>query len=558
MNTIPTSHGNGGALGRLLRRPLFWVLSIGSVVVIAAIGVGWQRAGAGDGRGEALTFTVERGPLVIDITGKGTISNRDQEIIKSEVEGRNTILKLVPEGQVVAQGDLLVELDASKLEESRVQQEITLQNAEASYIRARENLAITKSQAASDIAQAELDLRFAKLDLQKYVEGEFPRQKMAAENKITIAEEQLKRAREKLQWSQDLEAKGYLTRTELDADRLEVTSKDLDLKLARQELEVLEKFTYERETAKLNSDVEQMEQALQRVKRKSSAEVVQAEAEFRAREAEYKQQKDRMDKLVEQIDKCRMFAPRGGMVVYATSADRRWWRRGEPLEEGQEVREGQELIHLPTTSGMSIDVNVHESNLQKVAVGQPVRITVEALPGRQFTGKVTKIAPLPDAQSVWMNPDLKVYQTQIEIDGNAKELRTGMSCRAEIIVARHEDALFVPVQSVIRVGGKPTVYVVGSDGPKPRTIEIGLDNNRMVHVLKGLATGEEVLMAPPLGQADREAPQRREGRPSTRPGRRDDEGPGTTRPTTRPGREDRRPEGRSGRGGGRRLRSSGG
>ena len=61
-----------------------------------------------------------RGPLTIDVNESGTIRAREQLIIKSEVQGRTTILELVPEGTEVKEGDLLVGLDASTLEDQRI------------------------------------------------------------------------------------------------------------------------------------------------------------------------------------------------------------------------------------------------------------------------------------------------------------------------------------------------------------------------------------------------------------------------------------------------------
>jgi hypothetical protein len=131
----------------------------------------------------------------------------------------------------------------------------------------------------------------------------------------------------------------------------------------------------------------------------------------------------------------------------------------------------------------------------------PVRITVDALPGRTFSGRVSKISPLPDAQSIWLNPDLKVYSTQIDLDGELKDVRTGMTCRAEVLIDHYNDAIYVPVQSVVRVGNQPTVYVREGDEFVPRPVDLGLSNNRMVRVIDGVRPGELVSLAPPLAPA---------------------------------------------------------
>jgi len=141
---------------------------------------------------------------------------------------------------------------------------------------------------------------------------------------------------------------------------------------------------------------------------------------------------------------------------------------------------------------------VHESSLEKIQVGLPVRVTVDALPGKVFSGKVASIAPLPDARSMFMNPDLKVYPTQIDIEGGANGLRSGMTCKAEIIVAQYPSALYVPVQSIIQVNGRTSAYVREGERTEPRAVEIGLDDNRMVRIISGLKVGETVLLNPPL------------------------------------------------------------
>ncbi|MHC4932956.1 MAG: efflux RND transporter periplasmic adaptor subunit, partial [Planctomycetota bacterium] len=248
----------------------------------------------------------------------------------------------------------------------------------------------------------------------------------------------------------------------------------------------------------LKSDIDQAEKALERTKRKASADVVQADAELRAKEQEFNRQKAQLEKVEDQIKKCRIFAPVAGMVVYATTGRGGWRGREEPLEEGSEVRERQDLISLPTASSMMAEVNVHESNLKKVRVGLPVHLSVDAAPGKIFKGKVARIAVLPDSQSAWLNPDLKLYDTDVHIEGDGSDLRPGMSCRAEIFVDKHESALHVPVQCVVRVAGQPTVYVKSAEGLEARPIKIGLDNNRMLHVLEGLEEGEPVLLRPPL------------------------------------------------------------
>jgi HlyD family secretion protein len=190
------------------------------------------------------------------------------------------------------------------------------------------------------------------------------------------------------------------------------------------------------------------------------------------------------------------------MVIYATTASRGGWRdRREPMDIGGELMERQELFHLPTAQSAMVEVDIHEASLEKVRLGLPVVVTVDALTGQKFLGSVQRIAPLPDPQSMWMNPDLKVYNTDIHLEGNIPSLRTGMSCKVEIIVEQYEDVVYVPVQTVLRVSGESTVFVVKDNSIEERKVEVGLDNRRMIKIVTGLSEGEHVLMAPPLKSA---------------------------------------------------------
>lgn len=501
MDSKQSGGPSGQTVGSRSKTVRFFGVVVVLVVVAMAVALsGMRRRMSADRMSEtAITYTVARGPLTISVTEPGTVRALDQIEIKSEVEGQTTILYLVDEGKIVAEGELLVELDASSLNDGLVDQQIRVHNAEAAFIRAREQLAVTRNQTEADISKAQLDLQFAREDLVKYQEGDYPKQLMEVESRITLAREELEQAVQTLNWSQALFGEQYISHTELERDRLAHQRAGLDFQLAEANLALLRDYTHQRRLDELRSNAQQTEMALERVRLRSTADIVQAEADLRAREAELNRQKDRLTRIEDQIKKTRIYAPRAGMVVYATTGQSRW-QSGQPLEEGQQVRERQTLIFLPSPGLMMVEVQVHESALDKIERGLPTRVTLDALPGRVYAGRVVRIAPLPDASTRWMNPDLKVYATQINLDGQAVDLRTGMSCRAEIIVENHDSVIAVPIQSVIRVNGKPTVYVSNGRGFVSRTIEIGQDNNRMVHVLAGLQEGEKVSLVPPLAE----------------------------------------------------------
>jgi len=489
---------------RLAKRRTTRLIAALVVVVLIGTAVVWLKVVRAheDPTSGYATFAARRGPLTISVLESGAIKAKDQEVIRCELEGRTSITFVVPEGTYVKKGDLLVELDSSNLEDNRIDQEIRVQNTEASYINSKETLDIIKNQAQSDIEKAELTLIFAKQDLEQYLQGQYPNLVTAAQNKVNEAEEVLARALETLKWSQTLFDEKYISETELMADKLAKTKSENNLTVSKNDLNLLENFTKQRQIDQLTSDVRQAEMALERTTAKGRANVVQAEAELNARKQEYDRQVAKLEKIKDQLGKSKLYAPVEGMVVYATSARSGRWRGDRsPLDDGVEVFERQELIYLPKSASSVAEVDIHEASLEKIRAGLPAVITVDAMPGKKFIGTVARIAPLPDPQSMWMNPDLKVYNTDIDLEGADPALRSGMSCKAEIIVEQYPDVVYVPVQSVIRAGGQPTVYVVKDGTVEARNVEIGLDNNRMVNISSGLNEGEVVLLTPPLKAA---------------------------------------------------------
>ena len=482
---------------------------IGVAVLVVAIGlvVVWLKVVRGneDTAATVATFVAKRGPLTISVLEAGALKAKDPEIIRNSLEGRATIISIIPEGTRVKEGDLLVELDVSTLVDTRVDQVIKVNNAEAAFINASETLKITESQAASDVNLADLKLVFAIQDLDKYTGkgGDYENSVAAAEGKIKLNAEEKTKAADYLDWSQKLFDEKYLSKTQLQADQLALQRADLNLKVASNDANLLKQYTYKRQIAQLTSDVTQARMALERTQAKARANIAQAKAELAAKDQEFRRQKDKLDKIDDQITKGKIVAPTEGMVVYATSgAGGHGHDDRPPLADGVQVWERQELVYLPRSTSTIAEVDVHEASLQKVHAGLPALVTVEALAGKKLMGTVTRIAPLPDPQSMWMNPDLKVYKTEITLDTNDPTLRSGMNCKAQIIVEQHPDAVYVPVQTVLRVGGQPTVFVLNDEGDtEERRIEIGLDDKSLVRIVSGLREDELVLLTPPLKAA---------------------------------------------------------
>lgn len=509
------------------------VISIVLIVVVMIISRFSCRSGDNISSGKNI-FEVQQGELQIKVVESGTIQASNAATVKCEVEGQTTIISIVPEGSIITeqdveQGKIIVELDSSQLIEKYTQQEITFNSASANYSEAKESLEIQKNQNDSDIQQGMLNVKFALMDFQKYlsedpvsaiinqykdnneqgaapvslvvdpncVGGEALQRFRELEADIDLKDEELKKAVNQLEWTEKLFEKKYVAGTELEADRLAAKRLGVQLDQAKTSLDLFRRYEFPKQVEKLFSDYREADRELDRIKARARSTQAQSEAKLCSQEANYKLQKDQLEKLKRQIDACTIRATVPGMVVYASSQNSRWSSSRTTIEEGAIVRERQEILTIPDAARMSLLVRVHETSVDMVKVGQPVTIFVDAFPDKVFRGKVVKIAPLPDPQNWLANPDLKVYSTEIVISGEYDYLRPGMNARAEIFVDEVSNAVYVPLQAVGTVNNNKVCYLDSGDVPQMVVVKTGVHNNSFVEIIEGLKKGDRILLNPP-------------------------------------------------------------
>src|ERR1035437_7234 len=206
------------------RWPIVAGLAVAVVVVVTSLGVRRARL---DVANDIPLYTVTRGPMTISMTEMGAIQSREKEIVRNQVEGRSTITWVCNEGKMVTTNDLLIELDASRFTTQQSEQQIVIENAESMLLQAHEKLAIVSNETDAAVQVAEMTFKFANLYRDKYDQGEYPAARLQAEAVQTMAREEQKRAADKLDWSRRLERDGFITRSEMEADELEITRRQL-------------------------------------------------------------------------------------------------------------------------------------------------------------------------------------------------------------------------------------------------------------------------------------------------------------------------------------------
>jgi HlyD family secretion protein len=446
--------------------------------------------------GDQSTFEVVRGDFLVSVTAGGTLEAVNQEIIRNEVDGTSRIIYIIPEGEVVKSGDLLVELDSAEAVEQVNQQKLSYESAVQTFEAAKANLEIERSQVQSLIDTAILNTNFAYIDYRKFIEGDRLQQLRNAEIAIQQGEEALKINQNQLYWSQRLFDQGFEAKTNLERDQTLVTNSLLGLEQARTEYKMLEMYDLPKLEETYVSALIEASNELTRVILQATNTLNKAVADLITQSNTLRLNQERLQREEEQLDKSKIFAPKGGMVVYAKSRSR--FSSESMIEEGAQVRNRQELITLPDTSQMKVDVKIHESQINKIKKGQTTFIVLDQQPDQRYKGIVSKVAPLPDSASFFSDPNLKEYATEILVTDTLPDLKPGVSARAEIVITNIPNTLKVPIQSVTTTDGKQVVFKRGLRSAEPTPVEVGLFNTKFIEVLDGVEEGDEILLAPPL------------------------------------------------------------
>ena len=173
-----------------------------------------------------------------------------------------------------------------------------------------------------------------------------------------------------------------------------------------------------------------------------------------------------------------IYSPASGYVVE---------KLGDSLE-GLRAVPGVTLLKIADHSTLWAKVEFYEHYLRNLQAGLPAEITLDAFPGRRWSGEVLFFQPA-------MNPQTQTLTGYIEVQNWDGRLRPKMYATIEIELPGARNALIVPAQSVLHAGDHRDIVIVdGGDGFfLPREIEVGIESDGLLEVVAGLVEGERVV-----------------------------------------------------------------
>ncbi len=228
------------------------------------------------------------------------------------------------------------------------------------------------------------------------------------------------------------------------------------------------------------------------------------------------------------LSKVRIESPITGIIT------RRNIEEGETVVIGTMNNAGTVLLTVADMGVIEAEVEVDETDIPNVALGQKAKITIDAMPGKSFTGKVTEIgnSPIQAAGSTAASQATN-FKVKVTVDGEIPEVRPGFTCTAEITTATRQQVVAVPIQattvreSIVDKDGnivreetkgpakgrgssvaaqelKPGqerkelegVFVVKDNKAVFTPVKTGIAGEKYFEVMSGVTSGDQVIIGP--------------------------------------------------------------
>lgn len=348
----------------------------------------------------------------------------------------------------------------------------------------------------------------ADLDAQKANISSAEADSTAAEAAVRAADESVKLAQSAID-----QTKADLERAKADFERTEAQFNEQ--LLARQEYD-LRKYTYEAQKAALQQSSTRLAQA--------RAQREQAAASLASSQKRVALAKANLTRFNDVLQKRNSYAPLDGVVTNLPV------RVGETVVPGLQNQTGTLIMTIADMSLITAEIKVDETDIVNVKLGQPVEVTIDAVPNRTFTGRVTEMgntailrsSGVAASQSAISSQEAKDFKVVVALDNPPEEIRPGLSCSAKITTATRQNVLTIPIQALTvrqkgdlepQTTGKTTqaaaktdpaaekarkeelqgVFVVSGGKAVFRKVETGITGPTDIEVLSGLKEGDEII-----------------------------------------------------------------
>lgn len=155
------------------------------------------------------------------------------------------------------------------------------------------------------------------------------------------------------------------------------------------------------------------------------------------------------------------------------------------VARGAYLAVGNKIVTLVKTNPLRLRADIPESSAAAVRVGQDVKLTVEAFPGREFNGRVIRIGPSLDEKT-------RALTVEAQVANPHNQLRPGMFAKSQLITQQNATAVMIPQKAILNVAGLSKVFVIENGKARERLVKTGETDGEMIEIVSGVNANETV------------------------------------------------------------------
>jgi len=195
----------------------------------------------------------------------------------------------------------------------------------------------------------------------------------------------------------------------------------------------------------------------------------------------YENAMNQAEQIKKQLQDANVKAPISGRIVK------------KDIEAGEYINVGAVLGTVLDVARLKVEVQVNESDVYQLRLGQSVRVSSDVFPDQVLTGKISYIAPQGTAEHN--------YPVEITVN-NSRALKAGTFVNVDFSQKSNQKALQIPRLALVESLKNPYVYVVNNNAAQQRVIKLGRELGDKIEVLSGLSAGDVVVLTGQLNLSD--------------------------------------------------------
>ena len=437
---------------------------------------------------------VKRGAKVLYREELGEIESQNNLTIPV-LDGR-TIEFLAPDGSHVSKGDVVARMEIESYEE-------TLERLNNECDSLKNDVAEKERTLDTDVEAASLNFRssVSLLDLAKLKEEEvlarpLENDKKEAATKTSSASASLESAAQEHLSIKKLLEKGFAKKTELEESSLAESIARVSFERASESEKVVFSGATSSERFNARLAVRKAEVNVEIAKQNYEQTVARLKQSLKEARSRLENRETRIEKENRRIKRCTLYAPSDGLLTYLKV------HRSE-VAVGARVWSGIALLAMPDVENLKVRTQISEYDIRYIKNNSPVKIIVDTIEGKTFTGVVSwidrwardKNATLDSASKREMGMSgVRVFNVEVNINEIDKRLRLGFQARVLFPTASFKDVIYIPVTAIKRDVNGVYVRVKEGLGVKERRVEVIDTDDTYAIIKEGLDVGEEVIL----------------------------------------------------------------